>query len=296
MIFGLFLTYAAGLDTYSDSHLPHLMPDRLQKKLEHIASESHAESFAVVYRDCASEKAFSINGETLFHAASAIKLPILFALFRAVEEERFVLEDRLHVRNRFFSVVDRSPYQMDASRDGDSEVYGRVGRTMPIQELAKSMIVASSNLATNLLLDFIGLKFAQAQLASFSGIHLRRGVEDHVAFDKGINNELSAEGLTALLLGIQQAKAVTHNSRQAILDILFEQKFNEMIPKGLPASARVAHKTGEISSVCHDAGIIFPQKKEPYLLTILTKSSAAPAARRQAVAKMAHAIHHHFRE
>lgn len=272
------------------------MPHRLEKKLENIAADLEVQAFAVTWRDCVTKAHYALNGDSTFHAASTIKVPVLVALFRAVEAGKVSLEDRLHVRNRFFSVINRSPYQMDASRDGDPEVHKRIGRTMPIGELARWMIIASSNLATNLLLDLIGLEFAQQQLEKYPGILLRRGVEDHAAFDAGINNEVTSDSLADLMMDIEKAEVVTRQSRQSIIDILLAQKFNDMIPKGLPSSARVAHKTGEISSACHDAAIVYPEHQNPYVLIVLTSSSAAPNTRRNAVAKMAGAVHQRFRE
>ena len=43
------------------------------------------------------------------------------------------------------------------------------------------------------------------------------------------------------------------------------QEFNAMIPARLPPEAKVAHKTGEISTVCHDAGIVFLPGRQPYV-------------------------------
>lgn len=272
------------------------MSEKLESRLREIAKDSGAEGFGVAWRECEGERTFELEADRMFHAASAIKLGVLWAVYRGVEEKRFALDDRLHVRNRFISVADGSPYSMDASRDGDSEVHRRIGRTMPVAELAKWMIITSSNLATNLLLDFVGLDYAREQLARFKGVELRRGVEDHAAFDRGISNEASAAGLAELLMAIHKGDGIGAAGQEGMLEILHQQKFNDMIPAGVPDTARVAHKTGEISSVCHDAGIVFPKDAAPYVLVILTQSSSAASTRREAVASMAKEIHQKFLE
>ena len=105
--------------------------------------------------DYASDLHFSFGAERVFHAASTIKLAILLALFHASETGRLRLSDRLHVRNRFRSQADGMPFFLQADRDGDPELYHSVGRTASLASLAETMIVRSSNLATNLLLEHL---------------------------------------------------------------------------------------------------------------------------------------------
>jgi beta-lactamase class A len=53
--------------------------------------------------------------------------------------------------------------------------------------------------------------------------------------------------------------------------ILLAQEFNEKIPAGLPSGVRVAHKTGEITAHSHDAAIVYPPGRSPYVLVVLTR-------------------------
>ena len=128
----------------------------------------------------------------------AIKVAILLAVMKAIDEGRFRLNDPLSVRNRFVSVVDGSPYRLNADSDGYPQLYKSIGRTARISALAESMIIWSSNLATNLLLDFVGVDTAARYLeqASVAGVHLRRGVED--TYEQGLNNETTANGMVQL--------------------------------------------------------------------------------------------------
>ena len=57
-----------------------------------------------------------------------------------------------------------------------------------------------------------------------------------------------------------------------MIEILERQKFNESIPAGLPPGTRVAHKTGEITKIHHDAAIVFAPR--PFVLVILTRGLA----------------------
>src|SRR5438067_13073435 len=157
---------------------------------------------------------------------------------------------------------------------------------------AEGMIAASSNLATNLLLEFMGVEYARKVLrdAQVDGVELRRGVEDYAAHERGINNEVTADGLVSLLSAVRGDFLRSESKEQAI-HILLGQRFNSMIPAGLPAHATVAHKTGEISTACHDMGIVYLPERQPYILAILTEFDAEQDGRRETVAAISEVIH-----
>lgn len=264
----------------------------LRERLRKISREAGFTAIGVAVHDYENGAHFEEEGDRWFHAASVIKVAILLALFKSAEEGVVRLDDPLHVRNRFRSVADGSPFRLDRDRDGDSEVHKRIGRTMKLSELARVMITRSSNLATNLLLDWLGLDRITATLAAagLSGVRVVRGVEDHVAFQNGMNNEMTPRGAVTLLRLICEGDFISEFSRQQARDILLAQEFNAMIPARLPARVKVAHKTGEISTHCHDAGIIsFPDRK-PYVVAIFTEAPTTVENRSRAVAEMSSAI------
>jgi beta-lactamase class A len=228
---------------------------------------------AVSFYDYETDSRFSHHGERMFHAASTFKVAVLLSVYKAAEEGRLRLEDPLHVRNRFRSIVDDSIYRLEGSRDGDSDVYKRIGRSMAIGELARLMITRSSNLATNVLIDYLGIEAVCGvlELAGVTGMRVLRGVEDVRAFKKNLNNEVCADGLVQFYRVLCEEGFLEEQTRKQMLDVLFAQEFNAMIPARLPEGARVAHKTGEISSACHDAGVVFLPNRRPYVLAILTE-------------------------
>jgi beta-lactamase class A len=214
---------------------------------------------------------------------------------RAVDAGRFTLDSRLHVRNRFYSIVDGTPFRVSAARDGDRVVHAAIGRTMKIEDLARHMIVTSSNLATNLLVDLVGVEAlvdlvgveaAQQMLArhGITGIELARGVEDEKAFEESFNNRVTASGLAALFRAIYEGRGLSADSSQRMMNILFAQEFRSGIPAGLPpevrSQARVANKTGEISIAAHDAGIVFLPNRKPYVVAVLTELEPTAANKR----------------
>jgi beta-lactamase class A len=265
----------------------------LNEELERLAGQRKARAIAVALHDVQSGLRFSLQGDRWFHAASTIKVAVLVAVFRAADEGRLRLDDSLHVRNRFISVADGSPFHLSRDSDAMPELYKRIGRVAKISELAEGMIVASSNLATNLLLDYVTVEYARNVLrnAQVDGVELRRGVEDHAAHEKGINNQVTANGLLRLLSALR-GDFLSAKSKEQAIRILLEQRFDSMIPAGLPAHAVVAHKTGEISTACHDMGIVYLPEREPYLAVILTEFDSDRDGRRETVAAISEAIYH----
>ena len=264
----------------------------LREGVEKIAGESKARAVAVALLDFDSGLRFSLAGDRWFHAASTIKVALLLAIFRAADEGRLRLDDSLHVRNRFISAADGFPFRLDSDSDALPELYQAIGRTVNISALAEGMIAASSNLATNLLLDLVGVEYARNVLrdAQVSGVELRRGVEDHAAHERGIDNQVTAEGLLTLLCAVR-GNFLSNESREHAIRILLAQRFKSMIPAGLPAHATVAHKTGEISTACHDMGIVYLPERQPYIAVILTEFDPQQDGRRETVAAISEMIH-----
>src|SRR5205814_6416637 len=220
-----------------------------------------------------------------------MKLAVLLGVFRQVERGELSLDAPVHVRNRFTSIVNQEPFMLDLTGDADPNVYGHLGKTLTVRELAYWMITLSSNLATNLLVEVVGINTVQIALdeLEIDGVRVIRGVEDQAAFEAGLNNEVTANGLLKLLRLIAEEKAYSKKACEEMLNILLEQQYRSGIPAGLPKAARVAHKTGNISTVHHDAGIIFLEGREPYVLVVLTQF-AAETGRGTAVAEVSRDI------
>lgn len=271
----------------------------LDSEIQQIADDAGAAAVAVAFHDFESGEAWSVHGDRPFHAASTMKVGVLAALLAAVAEGRYALDDRLHVRNRFLSVVDGEPYRIDAGRDANDAVHSRRGRTMRLGVLAEHMIQTSSNLATNLLLDLLGVEAVQAAVERLvgAGVEVRRGVEDERAYEAGVVNTATAVGLVRLFVAIEAGEGIGAEEREEALRILFGQEFSSGIPAGVPegAGARFAHKTGSISTVQHDAGLVYFPDRRPYALAVLTEWPADVAdGRREAVAACSRAVYRHL--
>jgi beta-lactamase class A len=252
----------------------------LESRIDEIAREVGGDGLAVSLFDYETGLQWSQRGDRWFHSASTIKVAVLLALFGAIDAGRFTLDSRLHVRNRFLSLVDRTPFRVSPGRDADKDVHAAIGKTMRIGDLARHMIVTSSNLATNLLVDLIKVDQAQQMLArhGIRGIELARGVEDDKAFEANFNNRVTANGLVALFRVIHDRSGVLPASAQEMLD-------------AVRSATRIANKTGEISVAAHDAGLVFLPGREPYALAVLTEPEANSDRRMERIARVSSVVY-----
>jgi len=212
-----------------------------------------------------------ISTATRFHAASTMKLPVMIELFKQVARKTLRLDDTLIVSNRFTSMVDGSPYEISADGDLDGDVYHALGQPMTLGLLCEHMITRSSNLAANLLMVKLGPKNVQATINRLgaSGMQVVRGVGDQKAFDHGLNNTTDAMGLFTLLRKIGRGEVVSRAASADMVEILKRQTANDGIPSGLPAGTPIAHKTGTITGIHHDAAIVYAPR--PYVLVVLVR-------------------------
>jgi beta-lactamase class A len=268
----LFPTPASGQSLAIDQKLGANIEERIRKSGADVA---------IAFRTLDGYMAYSFHDEDSFHAASTMKIPVMIELFHQARQARQKLDDPLLVKNQFHSLADGSFYTLDPADDSETDLYRAAGETRTLRQLCELMITASSNLATNLLIEKLGVDNIRATVHTLraDGMNVLRGVEDHKAFLKGLNNTTTARGLQLLLEAIAHGEASDQESSRQMIEILERQKFNEGIPAGLPPGTRVAHKTGEITRIHHDAAIVFAPK--PFVLVILvrglaeTKDSAA---------------------
>ena len=244
--------------------------------LDPVLEDAKDKLIAIAFYDLETGAEYFLNADEALHPASTFKVHVMMEVFRQAHERLLSLEDRIPIINSFTSIADGSKYSLDINDDAEQTLYPRIGESETISELTRLMIVRSSNLATNILLEVVGTKNVNRfiQALSIQGVTVRRGVEDNVAFRLDMNNSATARGLTQTMQFIAEGKVVSREASEKMIEILLGQEFNESIPALLPKSAKVAHKTGWTDDVFHDTGIIFSENRKPYVLTIMTKGFA----------------------
>jgi beta-lactamase class A len=269
----LLLAMALGLITLAVSPATAPKPARespARTDVERMIQSSGAE-VSIAFRTLDGKRELFIQPDKPFHAASTMKIPVMIELYAQAHAGELRLSDRIPVRNEFHSIVDGSIYHLDAGDDSDPSVYKAIGSTMTLNELCEAMITQSSNLAANLLIEKLGVSRIRQQLSALNagGMDFLRGVEDGKAFNEGKNNMTSARALFQLLWALAKGEAISPEASEEMIGIMARSAFHEAIPAGLPPGTRVAHKTGEITGIHHDASIVYGP--HPFVLVIMVR-------------------------
>jgi beta-lactamase class A len=244
----------------------------LRIMLESQIKKSEAE-VGLAFMDLESGETLLIKADVMMHAASLMKVPVMIEVFRQAEEGKFGLDEKIFVKNEFKSIVDESPYSLTITDDSDDDIYQYIGKELSIRELVHRMIKVSSNLATNILIELVDAQNVMRTLDELGvqNMEVLRGVEDIKAYQKGLNNRTDALSMMKVLLSILEGTAVSDKACQQMIEILSQQKFRAKIPAGIPDGIKVGNKTGSITRIDHDAAIVFPEGRRPYVLVVLTR-------------------------
>lgn len=237
-----------------------------------------------------------INETEVFHAASTMKTPVMVELFKQARQGRFSLSDSIEVKNEFKSIVDSSHYAMDIGEDSGEALYSLIGKKATIYQLMYDMITVSSNLATNILIEMVGAQNVMTTLRSFGANDIRvlRGVEDQKAYELGMNNTTTAKDLAIIMEKIAVGEAGDTEDCTAMAAILKDQEFNEIIPAYLPKEVEVAHKTGWITGVHHDSGIVYLPDGRKYVLVLLSKNMEDMEAGAEMLARVSEKVYNYM--
>lgn len=270
--------------------------DTLRVAIERRVASVPGAEVGVAFHDLATGESLYVNAAASFHAASTMKVPVMIELYRRIDAGALALDQGILLVNRFHSIVDGSSYSLDPGDDSDSAAYRLIGQRVPVRDLIEHMITRSSNLATNALIELVGAGNANATAHALGARDIRvlRGVEDQKAFDAGMNNTTTARDLAALLEAIERGTAASRASCGAMRDILLRQEFNGEIPAGLPPGVKVAHKTGFITGVLHDAAIVYPPGRAPYVLVVLTRGIPQESVARAMIVDISRLVYEHL--
>jgi beta-lactamase class A len=247
------------------------------------------------FEDLQTGEKIVINADTVFHAASTMKIPVMIEVLRRAKAGAFSLDQEVLLVNQFSSIVDGSPYPMLKADDEDTTLYALVGTRVPIRNLLRRMITRSSNLATNELISLVGAKNVTAMARAIGATHTNvlRGVEDQKAFDAGLINTTTAADLATMLLTIDKGTALSPEASAEMKEILLAQEVNDKIPAGLPPGTPVAHKTGEITAVSHDAAVVNPPGRKPNVLVVMTRGLRDSAQSTALIADISRMVYAH---
>jgi beta-lactamase class A len=220
------------------------------------------------------------EAERSFPSASVIKVAVLAALHAEAAVARLSWEERVTLRE-------------EAKVPGSGVLRElHAGLELTLEDLARLMIVVSDNTATNLLIDRIGTDSVNDLMAGlgYRVTRLGRKMYDFAARDRGLENWCAAGEITDLLVRLERRELVSADASEAMLAVMQRQAHVSKIPRLLPPDTAVANKTGEITGVSHDAGIIY-SPGGAIALSVLTQGARDRVAAEDAIGRIARAVY-----
>ena len=250
-------------------------------------------NFALAFKNLDDGKEILINENEIFHAASTIKTPVMIEFYKQLHQGTLSLEDTLQIKNEFKSIVDGTMYKLSEFDDSDKNTYNKLGQYYSINNLIYEMITISSNFATNILIEYIGANNVTKSMKEIGALNINvlRGVEDIKAFELGLNNTTSAKDLLIIYEKLAKGKIINNESSAIMIEILKDQKYDDIIPKYLPKNIEIANKTGMITGVHHDSGIVFLKDGKKYVIVLLSKNMLDMESGTEMMAKISELIY-----
>lgn len=266
-------------------------PD-LERDVERVLSANRGRSIAVAYYDLRDGTSLLRNERERFHAASTMKVPVMLGIYEAVSRGELRLDQKVRVRNEFVSILDGSTYSLEAREDSDPKLYEQIGQDLALEELVRRMIVRSSNLSTNIVIELIGAKRVMDLMKQIGAndIQVLRGVEDDKAYHAGMNNTTTAYDMMLIFRALGENRIINDRASRNMIAILAGQEHTDGIPAGLPPGTRVANKTGSITKIAHDAALIMTPDGGSYALVVLTRGFKKGKDAQKAIAAISRAV------
>lgn len=234
--------------------------------------------FSVGYKSLSNGDEFVINPESMY-AASVIKIFIMASVYHQVNNNEITLDEKLVLKN-------------EDKVGGTGSLSGREGGTeFTIRQLIEVMITESDNTSTNMLIDKLGFDKINAFIVDqgCKGTILQRKMMDQERIDKRIENLTSAKDLILILERLYNGECVSPEYDEEMLGIMKKQKNRSRIPALLPQDTVVANKTGDLSRVVNDAGIVYTDKGD-FIISVLSRDSSNPSQAGKTIAEIARVL------
>jgi beta-lactamase class A len=250
---------------------------------------------------------YQMNANKPYHLASVVKIPIMVEAFRQIEVDGTLsLGERVELQNRF-----------KLSGTGILK-YLDEDLSLTVKDLITLMIIISDNTATDILLERLGgpLRVDETmKVLGLQDIHTKMTIRQ-AHWDRGIRKEplldpreaakawnkmnliydsacftASSEGNSAspkainnLLCRIFRGEIWSQDACEIMMDIMYKQQRNMRIPTRLPRGTLVAHKTGTITGIANDAGIMEIDEDNHCALTVFVRDESFLKARDLSIA------------
>ncbi|MGE4169589.1 MAG: serine hydrolase [Candidatus Margulisiibacteriota bacterium] len=227
----------------------------LESKIETLVAQNHGQ-IGVVYYDLTTGESISVHGGLLFNPASVIKVPVMVEVYKRVALGQLSLDNtRLSIKKK------------DRIWGSGQLYYEPLGKTYTIRQLVEVMITHSDNTATKMLIDYLGPRNINQTMRSLGLRNTIIGNSDLLNAD-GLNFSTPAD-MALLMRKLYAGEIFSPRFSQEMIQIMTRQTHKWGIPRFLPSNIRIANKTGSLTGIKNDVGIVY-YNDEPYVLSIFT--------------------------
>lgn len=240
---------------------------------------------AVVVKNLKTKEEIKINEDLVFPSASTIKLAIMSELLNRVNKGSIELKNSIEVA--------------EAMKTGGDGILKELnyGHRFSLEEIMTMMIIVSDNMATNILIDLLGMSEINATIKNLGlkDTKLQRKMMDSQARKEGRENLITANDLAHILELIYYGQNINKKYSDMMLNILKRQQVRGRLDLYLPEEVVIAHKTGDLDNLEHDAGIVYLKDSE-YIICVLTNETATNKDGREIIGKISRIVYEEYLE
>lgn len=253
-----FLRHKSDFSTINkDIWVARSLKEAVEKSLEGIKG-----TYGIAIKNLKTGESYFANEHRIYQAGSLYKLWVMATAFQQIREGKLseddILSEDASILNDKFNIASETAELSE----------GTV--TLTVRDALNQMITISHNYAALLLTE-------KVRLSSVSNFLTDNGFNESEVGTNGESPTVTASDMAYFYEKLYEGKLGTEENTQKMIGVLKRQQLNDKLPKYLPKDAEVAHKTGEIDYLTHDAGIVF-SKKGDYIIVALSDSSSPTGA------------------
>jgi len=247
----------------------------LARKVSSVAGKFSGSYYLLVKSLSHTRFLLSHRFDSNFPPASLIKFPIMAAAFSAISEGWLSLNDKFKLTRG------------DIIAGSGVLRYSRIPRKISLRKLIKLMIILSDNTAANKIIGILGFNYINSffRRNNLNDTVLARKIMDLSARKRGIENWTSCRDMAYLYERLYKRKLINAADSVRMLSLLKQQRINDRIPKYLPRTVIVAHKTGLDKDVVGDCGIVFSRRGD-YILCVAVSHFSTYRQAKEFIAKI----------
>ncbi len=248
--------------------------EEARKTIEEYGT-AHGGTAGVYVQDLEGGWGYGVNPDETFFSASVIKIPIMIAVYRRIDEGRFSLKEE-------FATAPE-----DWAAGAGTLQFQEAGGYHTVEEYLRVMMTQSDNVATNTLTRLVGgPKYVNAVAASLGAPHttLYQEVTSERAAVPLLDNRTTPRDMSTILGSVYTGQAASPESCQAMVDLMRQNDLQSSLKDGLPKGTKVANKGGWLYKVYAEAGIV-AHEDNPYVIAIFSKHGSADVEEGKALLK-----------